>query len=192
MPNICALPFPRAACRRKRDESTPPHIRNLFSACPREAVGASTLPCITEGPFFTPGGTPGWAGQPWPYVFRDSEVAWALGANGRWRLVTVVGDGFFEKIENRMQVAYNVTWMSDGTIMRGTFAPLCGDIKPNTLAIRRLLYDEGLRRIESRDWREIMDDEEGVEVESQERKGFETETDDQGVSVQSEPSMQAL
>ena len=42
--------------------------------------------------------------------------------------------------------------------MRGTFAPGCGDIKPNTLAIRRLLFDEGPRRVERRDWQLVLED----------------------------------
>ena len=42
--------------------------------------------------------------------------------------------------------------------MRGTFAPGCGDIKPNTLAIRRLLFDEGARYVERRDWQKVLDD----------------------------------
>jgi hypothetical protein len=42
--------------------------------------------------------------------------------------------------------------------MRGTFAPGCGDIKPNTLAIRLLLFDEGARRVERRDWQHVLDD----------------------------------
>ncbi len=42
--------------------------------------------------------------------------------------------------------------------MRGIFSPGCGDIKPNTLAIRRLLYDEGARRVERRDWQQVLDD----------------------------------
>jgi hypothetical protein len=58
--------------------------------------------------------------------------------------------------------------MSGGTIMRGTFAPACGDIKPNTLAIRRLLFDEGQRYVEERDWEELLNDEEDSDVESQE------------------------
>jgi len=48
--------------------------------------------------------------------------------------------------------------------MRGTFAPGCGDIKPNTLAIRRLLIDEGLRYVERRDW-QVLNEEENGEVE---------------------------
>jgi hypothetical protein len=42
--------------------------------------------------------------------------------------------------------------------MRGTFSPGCGDLKPNTLAIRRLLFDEGVRRVERRDWQQVLDD----------------------------------
>ncbi|KAH8983275.1 hypothetical protein EDB86DRAFT_3085520 [Lactarius hatsudake] len=105
-------------------------------------------------------------------VVKDGDVAWALGGNGRWRLVTVVGDGFIEDIENRKQIAYNVTWASGGVTMRGTFAPGCGDIKPNTLAIRRLLYDEGVRRVERRDWEQVLDD--NIQLESAESAGSES------------------
>jgi len=120
-------------------------------------------------------------------------VAWALGGNGRWRLVRVVGNGFVEEIEvgtvldlfnfrrlgltifqNRKQIAYNVTWTWDGATMRGTFAPGCGDIKPNILAIRRLLIDEGLRYVERRDW-QVLNEEEDREVESIQDKSSEKE-----------------
>ena len=60
--------------------------------------------------------------------------------------------------QNRKQIAYKVTWTNGGVTMRGTFAPGCGDIKPNTLAIRRLLFDEGARRVERRDWQQVLDD----------------------------------
>ena len=55
--------------------------------------------------------------------------------------------------------------------MRGTFAPGCGDIKPNTLAIRRLLFDEGPRRVERRDWQLVLEDD--VELESMDDRGSE-------------------
>ena len=48
--------------------------------------------------------------------------------------------------------------MNNGEIMRGTFSPGCGNIKPNTLTIRRLLFDEGPRHVEGRDWEEVKDD----------------------------------
>ncbi len=102
----------------------------------------------------------------------------------------MIGDGFIEEIEvrtsikitrlsdslvdyqNRKQIAYNVTWASGGVTMRGTFAPGCGDIKPNTLAIRRLLFDEGARRVERRDWQQVLDD--NVKLESMEDGGSES------------------
>ena len=60
--------------------------------------------------------------------------------------------------------------------MRGTFSPGCGDIKPDTLAIRRLLVDEGLRYVERRDW-QVLNEEEDREIESvQDEK---SESDDQ-------------
>jgi hypothetical protein len=58
--------------------------------------------------------------------------------------------------------------------MRGTFAPGCGDIKPDTLAIRRLLLDEGLRYVERRDW-QVLNEEEDREVESVQDKRSESE-----------------
>jgi len=42
--------------------------------------------------------------------------------------------------------------------MRGTFAPGCGNIKPNTRVIRRLLFDEGPRHVERREWEEVEND----------------------------------
>jgi hypothetical protein len=42
--------------------------------------------------------------------------------------------------------------------MRGTFAPGCGNIKPNTVAIRRLLFDEGPHRVEKKGWYEVLRD----------------------------------
>jgi hypothetical protein len=42
--------------------------------------------------------------------------------------------------------------------MRGTFAPGCGNIKPNTRIVRSLLFDEGQRRVESREWEEVEND----------------------------------
>lgn len=56
--------------------------------------------------------------------------------------------------------------------MRGTFAPGCGDLKPNTLAIRRLLFDEGARRVERRDWQQVLDDD--VTLESMDSMGSES------------------
>jgi hypothetical protein len=56
--------------------------------------------------------------------------------------------------------------------MRGTFAPGCGDIKPNTLAIRRLLFDEGARYVERRDWQQVLDDD--VRLELMESRGAES------------------
>ncbi|KAI9437189.1 hypothetical protein H4582DRAFT_2077587 [Lactarius indigo] len=160
---MAVLPFMQLEATRKRD---PAQANGLTSVSSNESTEAHTLPYFLEGPLITPGGTPGWATQPWHYVFNDGDIAWALGGNRRWRLVTVVGDGFIEEIENRKQIAYNVTWACGGVTMRGTFAPGCGDIKPNTLAIRRLLFDEGARRVERRDWQQVLDD--NVKLESTE------------------------
>ena len=59
--------------------------------------------------------------------------------------------------------------------MRGAFSPGCGDIKPDTLAVRSLLLDEGSRCVERRGWQVL--NEENIEVESiQDKK---SESDDQ-------------
>jgi len=42
--------------------------------------------------------------------------------------------------------------------MRGTFAPGCGNIKPNTRGVRSLLFDEGISRVERREWEEVEND----------------------------------
>ncbi|KAF8261174.1 hypothetical protein EI94DRAFT_825567 [Lactarius quietus] len=154
MPKSTTLPSIGAIFRRRRNPAQP---NVLASTCSDESAKAQNLPFSFEGPLITPGSTPRWANQPWHYVFNDGDIAWALGGNGRWRLVTVVGDSFIEEIENRKQIAYNATWSSGGATMRGTFAPGCGDIKPNTLAIRQLLFDEGARHVERRDWQRVLD-----------------------------------
>ena len=102
----------------------------------------------------------------------------------------MVGDSFIEEIEvrrstiitrlsnslvdyqGRKHIAYNATWASGKVTMRGTFAPGCGDIKPNTLAIRRLLFDEGPRRVERRDWQQVLEDD--VKLESMEDRASES------------------
>jgi hypothetical protein len=66
--------------------------------------------------------------------------------------------------------------------MRGTFAPGCGDIKPNTRIVRRLLFDEGPHRVESREWEEVKNDYDDYydsEEESERRK--ESEGDHQAL-----------
>jgi len=163
------MPLLGTLFRRKRE----PTLQK--TACLRKSVEAIPRSSIAEGPLFTPGGTPSWAGQPWHYVFQNGDIAWALGPNELWRLVRVVGDGFAEKIENRTQIAYNATWTSGGAIMRGTFAPACGDIKPNMLAVRRLLFDEGQRHVDRRDWEEVLNDEEDSDVELQESEAQEND-----------------
>ena len=65
--------------------------------------------------------------------------------------------------------------------MRGTFAPGCGDIKPNTLAIRRLLLDEGLCRVEERDRKEFLNDDSDIEVQAAE---VETSESDNRVQIE--------
>ncbi|KAI0271307.1 hypothetical protein BC834DRAFT_841010 [Gloeopeniophorella convolvens] len=107
-------------------------------------------------PVVMPDGSPGWASQPWNCTFQNGDTAWALGGNGRWRLVNVIGSSFMEDVEGRTQVAYTAIWTKDGQAMRGTFAPGCGDIKPNTAAVRRLLHDEGARCVESEDWAAVL------------------------------------
>jgi hypothetical protein len=61
------LPFFGAVFRRKRD---PAKANGLASVSSNESAEAHTLPYFLEGPLMTPGGTPGWANQPWHYVFN--------------------------------------------------------------------------------------------------------------------------
>jgi len=59
--------------------------------------------------------------------------------------------------------------------MRGTFVPARGDIKPNMLAVRRLLFDEGQRHVERKDWEAVLDDEEYSDTELQESEAPEND-----------------
>ena len=70
--------------------------------------------------------------------------------------------------------------MNNGETMRGTFSPGCGDMKPDTRAIRRLIFDEGPRCVERREWLEVVDDyEDDSEEESEGRE--ESEGDRRGL-----------
>jgi hypothetical protein len=60
--------------------------------------------------------------------------------------------------------------------MRGTFSPGCGDIKPNTVAIRRLLFDEGPRFVERKDWQKVLSSDEDMKGKAVEVQ--ESESDD--------------
>lgn len=103
------MPKLLAVFRKKRDRKLSSYSSSGRSG---EPVDASTQQCTLQ---VTPGGAPSWASQPWHYVFQvstflkseitihpikqDGDEAWAQGLNGRWRLVTVIGDGFFDNIE---------------------------------------------------------------------------------------------
>ncbi|KAI0280912.1 hypothetical protein BGY98DRAFT_932349 [Russula aff. rugulosa BPL654] len=159
--------------RKKRDHKLP------INSSSDHLGDASTRQCTLQ---VTPGGTPSWATQPWHYVFQDGDEAWALGVNGRWRLVRVIGDGFLDNIENRKQLTYNATWTNNGDTMRGTFAPGCGNIKPNTHVVRRLLFDEGPCRVERREWEEVENDyDDYYDSEAESERCTESERDQQAL-----------
>jgi hypothetical protein len=64
--------------------------------------------------------------------------------------------------------------------MRGTFAPGCGNIKPNTRVVRRLLFDEGPRHVETREWEEVRydyDDDDDYESGGESERCTESEVD---------------
>lgn len=70
--------------------------------------------------------------------------------------------------------------MNNGETMRGTFSPGCGNIKPDNRAIRRLIFDEGPRCVERREWLDVEDDyEDASEEESEGRE--ESESDNQAL-----------
>ncbi|KIJ15777.1 hypothetical protein PAXINDRAFT_155358 [Paxillus involutus ATCC 200175] len=94
--------------------------------------------------------------QPWPYCFynatepiapQSGQLVWAKGGNNRWRRVLLLDDGTIEDHDsycfkgNDIPI-YTATWTNDGHVIRGTFSPLLGDLKPDTDTIRRLLRDE--------------------------------------------------
>lgn len=64
--------------------------------------------------------------------------------------------------------------------MRGTFAPGCGNIKPNTHVVRRLLFDEGPCRVERREWEEVENDyDDYYDSEAESERCTESERDQQ-------------
>ena len=72
--------------------------------------------------------------------------------------------------------------------MRGTFAPGCGNIKPNTRVVRRLLFDEGPSRVESREWEEVENDydDEYYDSEAESERCTESEGDHQALASSDE------
>lgn len=67
MSNSTAHPLINAFFRRKRD---PAQANGSASITSNESSEASVQPYFLEGPLITPGNTPGWASQPWHYVFK--------------------------------------------------------------------------------------------------------------------------
>ncbi|KAF9218381.1 hypothetical protein BS17DRAFT_823011 [Gyrodon lividus] len=79
--------------------------------------------------------------QPWPYRFCSGQLAWAKGGNDRWRRVLLLDDGTIEDLDGKYLPVYTATWTNDRHVVRGTFSPLLGDVKPDTETIRQLLRD---------------------------------------------------
>ncbi|KAH7890312.1 hypothetical protein F5I97DRAFT_1826477 [Phlebopus sp. FC_14] len=98
--------------------------------------GSSTSSVPVEGD------QPSGCEQAWPYCFFCGERAWAKGGNHKWRRVFLLDDGCMQEHDGRSVPFYSATWTNDGFIVRGTFSPLLGDIKPDTKTIRKLLRDE--------------------------------------------------
>ncbi len=71
MTKSTTLPWISAIFRRKRE---PAQANGLASSSSSESAEESTLPYFVEGSLITPGGTPGWATQPWHYVFNVSAI----------------------------------------------------------------------------------------------------------------------
>ncbi|KAF8837575.1 hypothetical protein BDN67DRAFT_972787 [Paxillus ammoniavirescens] len=80
--------------------------------------------------------------QPWSYCFHSGQLVWAKGGNNRWRRVLLLDDGTIEDHDGNDIPIYTATWTNDGHVLRGTFSPLLGDLKPDTDTIRQLLREE--------------------------------------------------
>ena len=72
MPKSTTLPMIGAVFRRKRDPAQESRTASISS---NESAEAPILPYFLKGPLITPGNTPGWANQPWHYVFKVSVIS---------------------------------------------------------------------------------------------------------------------
>ncbi|KAI6043827.1 hypothetical protein EDC04DRAFT_535428 [Pisolithus marmoratus] len=78
--------------------------------------------------------------EPWPYRFKSGDLAWVKSTSGRWYHGKVVGQAKLGRTIQGEGLFWLVVFSSK---FRKYFAPLNGEIKPDTRHTRKLLEDAG-------------------------------------------------
>ncbi|KAF9229841.1 hypothetical protein BS17DRAFT_772005 [Gyrodon lividus] len=80
--------------------------------------------------------------EPWPYRFKSGEPVWVCASNGQWCRGKVIG----QPKKGKTRSDEGLFWCVEFHIVnrfRKWFAPLNGDIKPDTPHTYQLLEDAG-------------------------------------------------
>lgn len=79
--------------------------------------------------------------DPWPYTFHPGDTVWVRTVGGNWHSGRVTGQTTRKgQTREKEGLFYPVVFNEK---LRKYFAPLNGEIKPDTFHIRRLLKDAG-------------------------------------------------
>ncbi|KAK0197919.1 hypothetical protein F5146DRAFT_1017467 [Armillaria mellea] len=78
--------------------------------------------------------------EPWPYMFQAGDRVWIRTAGGIWHPGKVCGQTRKGQTREKEGLFYPVVFNEK---LRKYFAPLNGEIKPNTRHIRGLLAEAG-------------------------------------------------
>ncbi|KAH0838755.1 hypothetical protein J3R83DRAFT_7129 [Lanmaoa asiatica] len=81
--------------------------------------------------------------EPWPYRFKSGESVWICASDGEWYRGKVVGQAKQGKTRSDDGLFWCVEFRVVRSRVRKWFAPLNGDIKPDTQHTHQLLSDAG-------------------------------------------------
>jgi len=79
--------------------------------------------------------------EPWPYTFRAGDVVWVRTVGGNWHSGKVTGQTTRKGQTREKEGLFYPVVFNDK--LRKYFAPLNGEIKPDTIHVRHMLKDAG-------------------------------------------------
>ncbi|KAF8555939.1 hypothetical protein OG21DRAFT_1410124 [Imleria badia] len=89
--------------------------------------------------------------EPWPYRFNSGQGVWIYASDGEWHPGKVVGQVKKGKTRSDEGLYWCAEFRIGRTKVRKWFAPLNGDIKPDTEHTQQLLLDAGWLESDSSD-----------------------------------------
>ncbi|KAF8236953.1 hypothetical protein L208DRAFT_1249859 [Tricholoma matsutake] len=79
--------------------------------------------------------------EPWPYTFRAGDIVWVRTVGGNWHSGRVTAQTTRKGQTREKEGLFYPVIFNDK--LRKYFAPLNGEIKPDTIHVRHLLKDAG-------------------------------------------------